>query len=146
LALSGIAHLDIVFGLQSEQSWRGLESVVRFLGRDRVECQLPQLNCLLVHAMAPPPGEDRDRASEQFKERAYDAFSRDYYDEEDSEGGEWPLPALDDEDSPHYPIPLGFDPQIQRYQTISDIADRLTQGDFLPFARQILSRLGRTLS
>ena len=145
LALSGIAHLDVVFGLHSEQSWRGLEALVRFLGRDRVERDLPQLDCLLVHAMAPPPGEARDRAFGQFKERAYDAFTRDYYEEEDSDVGTGSPPALDDEESPHYPTALGFDPLVQRYQTVRDVADRLTQGDFLPFAERVMNRLGRTL-
>ncbi len=144
LALSGIAHLDVVFGQHSEQNWRGLEALVRFLGRDRVERDLPQLHCLLVHAMAPAPGEERARAFNQFKERAYDAFSRDYYDEEESEG-EWPLPALDDEDAPHYPVALAFDPLVQRYQTVAEVADRLTQGDFVTFAGRAMNRLGRTL-
>jgi hypothetical protein len=145
LALSGIAHLDVVFGLHNQQSWRGLETLVRFLGRDRVEHNLSQLDCLLVHALAPPLGEERDRAFQQFKERAYEVFSRDYYDEEDSAESEWPLPALEDEDSPHYPIALAFDPLIQRYQTIAEVADRLTQGDFTHFASRIMNRLGRTM-
>jgi hypothetical protein len=142
LALSGIAHLDVVFGLHSEQSWRGLEMLVRFLGRDRVERGLAQLDCLLVQAMAPAPGEERERAFALFKERAYERFSEDYYDEEGSDG-EWPLPGLDDEDEPHYPVALAFDPLVQRYQTIADVADRLTQGDFATFAQKVLNRLGR---
>lgn len=146
MALSGIAHLDVVFGLHSQQSWRGLEALVRFLGRDRVEHDLEQLDCLLVHAMAPPPGEERDRVFEQFKERAYDAFARDYYEEEDTDVGTGSPSALDDEDSPHYPIALAFDPLVQRYQTVKDVADRLTQGDFLSFASRVMTRLGRTLT
>jgi hypothetical protein len=144
LALSGVSHLDVLFGLDSEQSWRGLELVVRFLGRDRLERNLTQLDCALVHALAPAPGEERDLASGRFRERAYDLFSAHYYDEPDAVG-EWPLPALDAEDSPHYPALLGFDPLVQRYQAVADVADRLTQGDFRPFAERILARVGREL-
>jgi hypothetical protein len=145
LTLSGISHLDILLGLDSEQSWRGLEIVVRFLGRDRLERNRRQLDCALVHALAPLAGEEREVSFRRFKERAYDLFATHYYDEADSEG-EWPLPALDDEDSPHYPSLLGFDPMLQRYQTVVDIADRLTEGDFRLFADRILSRIGRTLA
>lgn len=144
LALSGISHLDVIFGLNSEQSWNGLELVVRFLGRDRVESDLPQLECLLVHAMAPEPGPGREVAVAEFQEKAYDLFSEEYYDEEGSEG-EWPLPAPDAAEQPHYPVVLGFDPRVQRYRSITDVVNHLVEGDFRTFAEQVLARIGRSL-
>lgn len=144
LALSGISHLDLVFGLNTEQSWKGLELVVRFLGRDRVEAGLSQLDCLLVHTMAPWPGPEREAVVEYFKERAHDLFSDEYYDEEGGEG-EWPVPGPDDTGQPHYPVVLGFDERVKWHLTIADVADRIVEGDFRSFAEQVLSRVGRSL-
>ena len=74
LSLSGVSHLDVLFGLDSEQSWRGLELVVRFLGRGRIERSEKQLDCALVLAMAPDPGKEREESFQRFLERAYNVF------------------------------------------------------------------------
>lgn len=147
LSLSGVSHLDVIFGLDSEQSWRGMELVVRFLGRDRIERTQKQLECALVLALAPDPGKDREEAFQRFLERSYSIFSEKFYNEEDVDPEEgWPLPAMDASDQPHYPIILGFDHQVQRYRQVEDIADRLATGDFEVFAHSILERIGRTLT
>ncbi|MEW5817590.1 MAG: P-loop NTPase [Spirochaetota bacterium] len=146
LSLSGISHLDVVFGLDSDQSWRGLEVVVRFLGKDRIKSNQPkQLDCAIVLSMAPTPGNDREVARTRFLEQSYNVFSYNYYSEEE-DGEAWVLPAMDTEGQPHYPIVLGFDPQIQRYDQVADIADRLTEGDFKTFAESILERVGRAFA
>jgi hypothetical protein len=145
LALSPISHLNVIFGLNSPQSWRGTELVVRFLGRVRLEGNLSQQPCALVLAMAPAPGADRDQTTDDFLTQSYEVFSNSFYDEEGSDG-EWPLPQLQDQDQPHFPIVVGFDPMVQRYQSVSDIADRLTEGDFRIFVEKVLARLGRTLT
>lgn len=143
LALSGMSHLDLIFGLNSEQSWKGLQLVARFLGRDRVEMGLAQLDCLIVHALAPEPGPAREADVKAFKEKAYDLFSLEYYDEEGS-GGEWPLPDPDAAEQPHYPAVVGFDAKVQRYQRITDVAGYLAEGDFRSLADQVLARIGRS--
>ena len=137
LALSGMTHLDVLFGLDSESSWQGLNIVVRFLGQDRIERDMDRLDCAVVHALAPSPGPERDAAFRRFKERSHDTFSEHYYEE--------PVPDLEADQEPHYPIVLGFNPDVQRYQTIADVADRLTQGDFRTFAERLLERVGRDL-
>ena len=147
LSLSGVSHLDVLFGLDSEQSWRGLELVVRFLGRGRIERSEKQLDCALVLAMAPDPGKEREESFQRFLERAYNVFSEKFYDEEDVDPEEgWPLPAIDASGHPHYPVVLGFDHQVQRFRQIEDIADRLSAGDFRAFSNSILERIGRTLT
>lgn len=147
LALSGLSHLDVVFGLSNEQSWKGLELLVRFLGSDRVLRGEKQLTCALAYAMAPLAGdENRDLSVETFLDRSYNLFSRDYYDVEDADPEEhWPLPGIYSDDSPHYPIVLAFDPTVQNYIGIEAVADRLTQGDFGELARRLLERVGRSL-
>lgn len=147
LALSGIAHLDVVFGLHSEQSWLGLEVVARFLGQERVRRGQKQLLCALVFALAPEPGERRQEALQHYLLRSYQLFSDYFYDEPEADPEEaMPLPAMEDSAQPHYPIVLGFDPFVQRYQRVAEIADRLIIGDFQTFATHLLERLGRTLS
>ncbi len=147
LSLSGVSHLDVLFGLDSEQSWRGMELIVRFLGRDRIERTEKQLYCALVLALAPDPGEEREETFQRFLERSYAIFSDRFYDEEDVDPEEgWPLPAMDALGQPHYPVILGFDHQVQRFRKVEDIADRLAAGDFKVFAESILERVGRTLT
>lgn len=146
LALSGVSHLDVIFGLDSEQSWHGMEVVVRFLGKSRVERGKTQLDCALIFAMAPGPGGEREEALRRFLERAYDLFSDSFYDKPDADAEKgWPLPEINVPGHPHYPIVLGFDQRIQRNQRVRDVADILAEGDFRSFAEQVLERVGRTL-
>ncbi len=145
LALAGVGHLDVLFGLEGAQSWAGMEVVASFLGRRRLLRQAAQAPCAMVFAMAPPSGEVRDVAFASFKEHAYDLFAREYYDPEDSQG-QWPLPDLDAPEQPHYPIVLGFDPLLQAYSRVADVVDRLTTGDYATFAAQVLAKVGRKLS
>ncbi len=145
LALSGTAHLDVLFGLDSEQSWAGMRQVVRFLGRDRLDRGKEQLACALVYAMAPDPGK-RDDAVDQFKERAYLVFSEEYYAEEGADNDDlWTLPDQDAQEQPHFPLVVGFNPLVQRYQSAASIADQLAEGDFRLFAERVLERVGRKL-
>ncbi len=147
LALSGIAHLDVILGLDSEQSWRGVEVVTRFLGQDRVRQNQKQLSSAIIFALAPEPGEKREEAFQRYLARSYQLFSDHYYDEPEADPDEaMPLPAMDDLTQPHYPMVLGFDPIVQRYQRVADIADRLASGDFQTFAALLLERVGRTIS
>jgi len=146
LTLSGISHLDVLFGLNNEQSWRGMELVINFLGRNRIIRNQKQLHCALVFSLAPEPGGKREETSQRFLERSYQLFSDHYYDEEDADPEEaWPLPGIQESDHPHYPITIGFNALIQRYDQIKDIANYLSEGDFKEFARLILERVGRNL-
>jgi hypothetical protein len=146
LALSGISHLDVLFGLDNEQSWRGMELVIKFLGQNRIVQDQKQLHCALVFALAPEPGGKREEAFHRFLERSHHLFSENYYDEADADPEEaWPLPGIDDSNQPHYPITIGFNPLVQRYDQIRDIVDYLTTGDFNEFAKLILERVGRNL-
>lgn len=146
LALSGVAHLDVIFGLDSEQSWRGMEVIVRFLGRERIKNNQKQLDSSIIFALAPESGAKREESIQNFLARSYRLFSDHYYDEPQADPDEaMPLPGMDDSNQPHYPIVLGFDPLVQRYDQLRDIAERLVTGDFKNFARLILERAGRVI-
>jgi hypothetical protein len=145
LALNGLAHLDVVFGLDSEQSWAGLELVVRYLGKRLIEVGRPQLDCGLVFALAPgPTAADREEREKVFLNRAYDLFSEAYYDSADDQAAQWPLPAVDAADEPHFPIAVGFSEDVKRATSLPVVADLLTQGEFQKFFNWLLSRLGRS--
>lgn len=146
LTLSGMSHLDVLFCLNSEQSWRGMEMVVRFLGHDLIKRGKKQLDCALVFALAPAPGEKRSDQLECFLDRSYELFSTSYYDKEEATGESTrPVPSIDTPTEPHYPITLGFDPLVKEADHIRDIADRLSEGDFRDFGKLILERVGRAL-
>ena len=148
LALSGISHLDIIFGLDSEQSWRGMELVVRFLGQDRIWADQRQLLCAFVFALAPSAGSAfRDEAFPRFLDKAYDLFVDCFYYPQGSapEDG-WDVPAIEDSTQPHYPIALDFDARMQQARRIEEIADTLCQNEFKGFGELVLERVGRALS
>ncbi|MBI5480029.1 MAG: AAA family ATPase [Deltaproteobacteria bacterium] len=152
LALNGIAHLDVLFALDNEQSWQGLGLVVDHLGRRRVERGLEQQSCMLVQAMALAATDpNRKGKVEEFRDRAYELFSDAFYDQEPSAGWPdplpedvWPIPAVDVGDEPHTPVPIGFQDYLLRPWTVDTAAQVLTQGDFGGFAEALLARVGRS--
>jgi cellulose biosynthesis protein BcsQ len=143
LALNGMAHVDVLFGLDSEQSWEGLGIVVDHLGRRRIEQRRTQQDCALVYALA-PPGTDPARKArvEQYIDRAHRLFTERFYDAEPS--GEWPVPAIEDATQPHHAFAIGFDSELQRARSLRDMVVPLTQGDYRAFSTWLLERLGRT--
>lgn len=152
LALNGLAHLDVVFGVASEQSWQGLRLLISHLGRRRIERGLQHQLFALVYAMAPPASSlDRTREVERFRDRAHHLVSESFYTEEPDAGWPspppaeaWPVPAIEDASAPHYAIPLGFNADLQRYASIDTIANVLTEGDYFAFGSALIERLGRT--
>jgi hypothetical protein len=143
LALNGIAHLDVLFGFDSEQSWEGLGIVVDHLGRRRIETGKAQQDCALVYAMAPPSTDpERKNRVEQYIDRAHQLFTERFYDAEAS--GEWPVPAIEDTSQPHHCFAIGFGSELQRARALRDMVTPLLQGDYSAFATWLLERLGRT--
>lgn len=154
LALNGLAHLDVVFGLDNEQSWAGMKIVISHLGRQRIEWDLLQQNCAFVYAMAPPASsKDRLNRVQAFADRSHALFSEEFYNAEPSEGWSdpipenvWPVPAADAVDEPHFPLVLEFNTEIQQARSLNAIADMLTHGDYRNFFSGVLNRIGRTES
>jgi len=144
LALNGIAHLDVLFGLDTEQSWEGLGIVVDHLGRRRIEQKLEQQDCALVYAMAPPSTDpEREGRHAQYIDRAHGLFEERFYDADPN--GSWPVPAVGDKGKPHHAFAMGFNTELQRARSLRDMAAPLTQGDYGGFTTWLLERLGRTV-
>lgn len=126
--LSGLAHLHVLFGTPSEQSWMALRVAIERLGARRVSQGMPQLDCLLVQAMVPPDTMASKVACSLFEQRARDEFTdteHGYY-AEDSEDA-WDLLDIETEDAPHRPIPLTYDMRLAYANGINDIVSLLTE-------------------
>ncbi len=137
--LSGIAHLHVLFGTPSEQSWQGLRVIIERLGARRVARGLPQGDCLLVQAMVPADTETAKKARDTFEVRARDEFSdtkHGYYAEESDDY--WDLADIETKDAPHVPVPLSYDLKLAHFADIADVADLLAQS---PEYRKLAGRI-----
>jgi len=141
--LSGIAHLHVLLGTPQHQSWQGLNLVLDRLGKERVLAERPQAELLLVQAMV-PTGEPGKAAKEAFAARAEEAFDDRYYAAEegdaDIDNRFWTLGDKGSQDAPHAPMPVEYDSKLASFGDITEIADALCSGVYLPIAERIASR------
>lgn len=145
LTLSGIAHLHVLFGLDSKQSWDGLSLVVSHLGRDMVLAGKKQRDCAVVHSMVSSGGTTREEELKRFKERSFQVFSENYYDPEEATTGEWPLPDPEAAESPHFPMSLSWNDRVKGFYSLGSIVDVLTTSEYRRISEQILEKVDRAL-
>lgn len=141
LALSSLAHRHVLFGLDSEQSWRGLQIAIRHLGRDHIEQNLQQQECIVVQCMASPKQDIREKAVGRFLDRAYGIFSTDYYDAHENQSAEYPVPDQFASDEPHYPVVLKHSEEIMGYNTVEEASDVLCSTEYVALAKRALPEL-----
>jgi hypothetical protein len=126
LAVHQLSHANVIFGLDSEQSWQGLHCILRGLGL--IDSPPP---CLLVQAMERPTLDARTKESrDRFLGKAYDVFSETYY-------AEGEVPDIDSQDDPHYPWPLAYNQSLAGFQTLQDVAELLTKDPYPAFAGRV---------
>jgi len=145
LVLGGMAHLHVLFGTTSEQSWQGLGIVIDRLGAERVRAGLPQAACLLVHAMVPI--EQRDSAEAAFSDRADEEFRARYYakarkrEEADQEDRLLVVEDMGTSGTPHVPLPIRYSPTLAHFRSIDDVANDLaTSHDHAVLSKAIVER------
>lgn len=138
LALSPLVHRHILFGLDSEQSWRGIALAIRHLGADRLVRGLKQQECVLVQSMASPRQEIREASVQRFLEKSYEVFSEGFYDSADQVDGEHPVPDLMAENEPHHPVVLKYSDAIMGYNSVTEAADELCGPDYANLSARIL--------
>lgn len=95
VSLAGLSHLELIFAVDSSQTWDGLPLVLSHLGRLRADW------VKLVHAMVPPSGRGGDEIHEAFALRAYSVCSEHYYLADE-------LPGPQDESAAHSAYRLPF--------------------------------------
>lgn len=147
LLLSGLAHLHVLFGTSSEQSWHGLTVVLERIGASRVREDRPQLDCVLVHAMIPEDAAAGKAAKEGFAARALAEFRDHYYAPDPNDPDEdrlWYVRDAEASDAPHAPVPISYQPRLAHYARIDDVADYLAQAKELgDLGERIAERFGR---
>ena len=143
LLLSGLAHLHVLFGTTSEQSWQGLKVVIDRLGRRRVVAGQPQGEILLVQTMIPPTPEAAERAKTNFAERARQEFTDSYYAMESDDPTDnrfWDMRDVESADAPHVPVTISYDPRLADFRDITDIADVLCEGVYTAVSGRVAAR------
>jgi len=128
--LSGIAHLLVLFGTSSEQSWRGLRPILERIGASRVRENKSQLECLLVHTMVPQDVDTSLLATQAFAGRSLSEFRNHYYAPDPQNADEdslWYIRDSEASDAPHAPVALPYKPQLAHFSRIDDVADELVE-------------------
>lgn len=140
--LSGIAHLHVLFGTTSQQSWRGLRTVIDRLGGQRLLEGKAQAEVLLIQAMAPATFESRQLAAEAFAERARKEFAEYYYADEpdDAADDRWNVRDLESADAPHAPMVLPYEEALAHFRDVEAVADTLTKDAYLAIGDRIAAR------
>lgn len=126
LSLNGLSHLDVLFGLDTPQSWNGLEVVLPVLG-----ARSKRSEAFLVHAMVTPIRYD-PMANERFRQRAFDLFQSAYYREEET------MPDIDRDDAP-YGLPVFYTDELLNVSSLQAVEAALTApgSPYVQLARQI---------
>ncbi|NJL28306.1 MAG: hypothetical protein HC897_10640 [Thermoanaerobaculia bacterium] len=147
MLLGGMAHLHVLFGTFSDQSWAGLRLVIERIGASQVRRQRRQGDCLIVQAMIPENLEVSDRAQKKFSSRAYEELTDLYYAAEatdDSPSSEiWTVGDSAASDAPHIPVSLSYNSRLADFSSIDVIADYLaTASEYNHLGRRIAIRFG----
>lgn len=145
-ALSGLAHLTVLLGTTSEQSWEGLRLLIERLGAEQVRKSAPQSECLIVQAMVPDDPTVGRLAKEHFAERAAEEFERAYYAEDPTDPDEdfcWYVRDMDTDDAPHVPVPLSYKPRLAFLRSIDDALSVFQDSEYIALESRISSRFGK---
>jgi cellulose biosynthesis protein BcsQ len=146
-ALSGLAHLTVLLGTTSTQSWDGLRLVIGRLGAERVRHGLPQVECLVVQTMTPENPQTAQLAESDFRIEAEEIFKHLYYVEDPTEEDDdkyWYVRDAESTDSPHQPSVLYYSQRLAFIRSIEDVADTLAEDpQYSSLARRIASRFGK---
>ncbi len=113
-ALCRALDVDVLVSRASEQGYRGLDLTVGALAQRK---DLEQLQCIVMHTMAPTPGTVEAQLEEQqFRSRSYDMFRRYIYLKQAGS-----TIAEEDPSAPHVPIVIRNDPDLARSTTMQAI-------------------------
>jgi cellulose biosynthesis protein BcsQ len=145
-ALSGLAHLTVLLGTTSNQSWDGLRLLLDRLGADRVRKSKAQSECLIVQAMVPEDPATGRLAREHFAERAAEEFERFYYAEDPTDPDEdayWYMRDMDTDDAPHVPIAISYTPRLAFLRSIEDAVPVFLESEYAFLETRISSRFAK---
>jgi len=143
LLLGGMAHLHVLLGTPSEQSWQGIRLILDRIGSGRVHQGKPQAECVLVQAMIPEFHEAAVDAQAVFLARAENEFEAHYYaeDPEDPEDDSmWFIRDMPGKDAPHQPVCLSYKQKLAHFRRLEDVVPELLGEEYKKLAERIESR------
>lgn len=132
LSLHGLAHVDVLVGRATEQGCVGLDVTVHALARRRTA---DAMLAVVVHAMVPADERDSRQERERFRQRSYEIFKRHVYDPsfEDPD-----IPAADDDDALHAPLPITRVARLEAYDTVASVLEQLQSAEHVAVAERII--------
>ncbi|HVV86739.1 MAG TPA: P-loop NTPase [Kofleriaceae bacterium] len=137
LSLHDLAHVDVLVGRDSDQSYRGLALTIAALGRRR---PMADTRCVVVQSMAPAdaPSDEYTRVTADFRARVYAMFDEHVYsrlgDDEDS-------PDLEDTGAHHFPTVIRFEPRLLHFSALGSVRPTLIDGeDWQATVRRVVER------
>ena len=135
LAVERLSHANVILGLDSDQSWLGLQCLLASLGS--VTDPPP---CMIVQAMEwPTPDERRRESRERFLDKAYAVFAENFYDEDD-------VPDIGSQDDAHYPFHVPYIQALAGYQDLRDVAELLKRELFPEFVERLKGLVSKAMS
>lgn len=143
LLFAGLAHLYVLFGTASEQTYPGLALLIHQLGAARFQRGYDQGDCLIVQSMVPDNRVVADEIEQRFRDVVQDIFEEHYLvaEEENAEDRYWSLRDIDTADAPQVPIPVHYREAFAHFSTIDDVADELiVSSDHVSLGERILGR------
>ena len=143
LLLGGMAHLHVLVGTSSEQSWQGIRLILDRIGSGRVLRDKPQAECVLVQAMIPEFHDVAVEARAVFLARAEKEFEAHYYAEnpEDPEDDSmWFTRDMAGKDAPHQPVCLSYKQKLAHFRRLEHVVPELVGEEYQKLAERIQSR------
>lgn len=145
LSLHGLAHLDVLFGRASEQSYQGMDLTVRTLARRKGAA----LSCVMVHGLAPVTASDPIKKPEseegRFLERVFKIFESRIYKLLEERGETVPSEATTD--GPHSPVALHTNEKLERFLKVDKtVRYELFGPDYVELVRAIQAKLPKGAS
>ncbi|MGC4065692.1 MAG: hypothetical protein QM784_13800 [Polyangiaceae bacterium] len=144
--LSGLGHLHVLLGVQSQQSWEGLTYAIRRLGAERLDRGHAQADIQLVHGMVPQlPKDQLLDLTQRFAEQAEDVFRDNFFAEPDGLASDdvWYLDDFASEPAPHRAHQLSYVPALAQSVTVDDLISTLdaNHGGYTQFCDALFRRL-----
>jgi MinD-like ATPase involved in chromosome partitioning or flagellar assembly len=136
LSLHDLAHVDVLVGRDSDQSYRGLDLTIAALGRRRA---VEDMRCIVAQSMAPGDveSEEHRRVTDEFRTRVYEMFDEHVY----ARLGDEDAPELDDAGAHHYPTVLPFEPKLLHFTKVESLQSVLADGAaWQEAARRVIER------
>ena len=144
--LRGMAHLHVLFGIQSEQSWLGIRRLLNRLGESRVRQVKPQLDCLIAQGMVCDNSQISEESRQLFLDRSLEEFTDHYYAEDQDDPTDddlWCVSDSQTEDAPHVPVAIHYTQRLALFSRLDEVwQDLLASSDYAALVQRIVDRFG----